>query len=80
MDMTFKADGSYEMKMGGPGGLLEFDGTYSVNGEELSVTIAAEPGGETETETSKYAIEGDTLTLFAPEGEDDEDIVLERVE
>ncbi|MEM6506122.1 MAG: hypothetical protein AAF711_11815, partial [Planctomycetota bacterium] len=80
MGFTFTAGGKLQLKMAGPGGeSLSVEGSYSVDGENLTITMPAEFGGD--SETGKFSVDGDTLFLIAPEGEEDEgDIVLKRVE
>ncbi|MEM9345420.1 MAG: hypothetical protein AAGB26_02260 [Planctomycetota bacterium] len=73
------ADGELQQKWAGPcGESLSIKGLYSSDGENLTTTMPAEFGGD--SETSKFSVDGDTLFLLGPESEGDKvAVVLKRV-
>ena len=68
----FKKDGKLEMITGG----MTVNGSYTVNGDELTITISFM--GMEETNSGKFGFEGDNLILYNDE-EDGENTVLKPV-
>lgn len=69
---TFNEDGTGSISALGE----TIDFTYEIDDDQLSISMTYE--GETETESGKFKVDGDTLTLYSSDGES-VDTVLERV-
>lgn len=67
MTLTLNADGTATGEMGMGGDSQDATGTWTINGDQVSVTLAAE--GE-EPETMSGTLSGDTLKFDPPEEED----------
>lgn len=61
MILTFNADGSMSLSMGMEGmpEPMTMAGSYTVNGNQLTMTIAEHP----ETKTGTFSVDGNTLTI-----------------
>ena len=68
MTMTLNDDGSATLKMEGMGEMSEATGTWTVNGNQITVTAAEE--GE-EPEPANGTIDGDTITLSLENNDSD---------